>query len=136
VLLVVPVDGGDAARNAVTLIRRVPASSKIVLVRVGNARADDWRHDAHAISEAAGRDIDFLPTPLPHSPAIVEAHAVGGSVWALRRRGKTHAFLDGAEILASLVWSRVVPGRTMPPPPPSNAVPFIEGWDDEGDDGS
>ncbi len=136
VILVVPLDGADAARNAVTLLRRVPASSEIVLVRVGTADVDEWRHDANAISEAAGRALTFLPNPLPHSPAIAEAHAVGGSVWALPRRGRTHRFLDGVEIIASVAWSRIAPGRAMPPPPPSKSLPFIEGWDDEDGDAS
>ena len=136
VILVVPLDGADAARNAVTLLRRVPASSEIVLVRVGAADVDEWRHDANAISEAAGRNLTFLPNPLPHSPAIADAHAVGGSVWALPRRGRTHRFLDGVEIIASVAWSRVAPGRAMPPPPPSKSLPFIEGWDDEDGDAS
>lgn len=133
VLLVVPLDGADAARNAVTLIRRVPVSSEIVLVRVGTADVEEWRHDANAISGAAGRDLTFLPNPLPYSPAVAQAHAVGGSVWALARRGRTHVFLDGVEIIASLAWNRTAPGRAMPSPPPSNSVTFIEGWDDDGD---
>lgn len=132
VLLITPLDGTDAARNLVTMLRSTPQNSDIILVRVGRADAEEWAHNAGAISDALGRHLEFLEQPLPKSALIAEAHNQGQSVWTLRRSGPTQIFLHGINALAQMVWERINPRRPWPaqlPPAPSAA--YVPGWDDE-----
>jgi cellulose biosynthesis protein BcsQ len=132
VLLITPLDGVDAARNLITMLGRTPPNSEVILVRVGRADAADWAQNAEAISDALERSLEFLPTPLPKSALVEQAHNLGRSVWTLQRSGSTLAFLQGVNSLAQMVWERFTPRRPWPaqlPPVPSAA--YVPGWDDE-----
>lgn len=132
VFLIAPLDGMDAARNLITMLRRTPQNSDIIMVRVGRADAEEWAQNADAISEALGRQLEFLPEPLPKSALIAEAHNQGHSVWTLRRSGPTQAFLRGINALAQMVWERINPRRPWPAQlPPASAAAYVPGWDDE-----
>ncbi len=133
IVLVVPLDGGDAARNAVTMLRGAPANIGIVLVRVGaDSDAAGWQAEAKAIAQAAGReDCRYVPDPLPPSPNVKAAHDAGTSVWTLPRRGRTRAFLSGIETLAAVAWEHAGIDRPMPPPPPAASLVYVPGWDDD-----
>lgn len=132
VLLITPLDGVDAARNLITMLGRTPPNSEIILVRVGRADAEEWAQNAGAIGEAVGRDLEFLPEPLPKSTLIEEAHNHGRSVWTLRRSGPTLAFLHGVNRLAQMVWERFTPRRPWPAQLPAVvSAAYVPGWDNE-----
>lgn len=130
VLLITPLDGVDAARNLLTMLRRTPQNSDIILVRVGRAEASEWAQNAGAISDALERQLEYLPEPLPKSSLIEEAHNQGRSVWTLRRSGPTLAFLHGIDTLAQMVWDRMIPRRPWPAQWPAvTSTAYVPGWD-------
>ena len=132
VVLVTPLDGVDAARNLVLMLRRTPPNTDIILIRFGRADPEQWAHNAEALGDALGRHLDYLEEPLPKSSLIAEAHNEGKSVWTLRRTGPTLNFLTGINTLAEMVWLRFLPRRPWPtqlPAAPSTA--YVPGWDDE-----
>jgi hypothetical protein len=132
VLLIATIDGADAARNLVTLLRGTPTSTDIILVRVQRAAPDEWGHDAGEIGEAARKEVRYLRTPLPAAAPVKGAHDAGRSVWELPRRGCTREYLKGIECLASVAWNRISPGTSLPPAPASGASSaYVPGWDDE-----
>lgn len=131
VLLIAPLDGTDAAKNLVVMLRSTPGNSDIALVRVGRMEPLEWAKDATAIGEAADRKVRFLSQPLPRSTPVAEAHNEGRSVWSLPRRGCTMEFLTGIEALAGVAWGRLGRSGAIPPMPPPAASVFVPGWDDE-----
>ena len=70
VLLIATVDGTDAARNLISMLKQTPKSSKIVLVKVKRDDPDAWAQNADAIGTAAKRDVTWLPSTLPQELAI------------------------------------------------------------------
>jgi len=132
VLLITPLDGVDAARNLITMLRRTPSNTEILLVRVGRADPDEWAQNVEGIEVALGRNVTYLPEPLARTKRIKEAHDEGKSVWTLRRTGPTLAFLSGIDSLAQTVWARFFPGRGWPALPAAAAsARYVRGWDDE-----
>ena len=132
VVLIAPVDGVDAARNLLTMLRRTPMNTHIILVRLGRADLAEWAHNAEQLEEALGRFVGYLSEPLPRTKRIHEAHNEGKSVWALRRTGRTVVYLSGMETLAQAMWGRMYPNRAWPALPPTAASsPYVPGWDDE-----
>lgn len=132
VLLITPLDGMDAARNLITMLRRTLQNSDIIMIRVGRADAGEWAQNADAISEALGRQLEFLEEPLPKSALIADAHNQGRSVWTLRRSGPTQTFLHGINALSQMIWERFNPRRPWPTQlPAAPATAYVPGWDDE-----
>lgn len=132
VLLITPLDGVDAARNLITMLRKTPHNSDIILVRVGRAEAADWAQNADAISATLDRHLEYLPESLPKSTLVEEAHNQGRSVWTLRRSGPTLAFLHGINTLAQMVWERMIPRRPWPAQWPAvTSAAYVPGWEHE-----
>lgn len=133
VLLVATVDGADAARNVLTMLKRTPSNSHIVLVRLGREDLDDWKQNVGVMEEVLGRSLDFFPEPLLKTKRIKEAHNDGESVWTLPRTGRsTVTFLSAIETFAKMVWERARPHHSWPDPPaPSSRAPYVSGWDDD-----
>ena len=132
VLLITPLDGTDAVRNLLPMLRRTPTNTNIILVKVGRADGDVWARNVEQIEEALGRSLAFLPEPLPRTKRIHEAHNEGQSVWTLRRTGSTLLFLSRIDALAQVMWGRINPHQPWPALPPSSAsAPYVPGWDDE-----
>jgi hypothetical protein len=132
VLLIATLDGTDAARNLITMLRRTPANTEIVLVRLGRQDPAEWVQNAGEIEKAAGRALGYVEAPLPRTRRIKAAHDEGRSVWTVRRSGRTLEFLDGVEELAHIAWHRLFSGRQWPTMPrlSSNAA-YVPGWDDD-----
>ena len=133
VFLVATTDGDDASQNLVSMLRRTPATSRVLLVRIHVADPAIWERDAGAIAQAAGlQDLLYLPGPLPPSFAAKEALDKGRSVWGLPRRDATQAFLEGVESVTAAGWSWLKPAHKLPPGPPApSGGAFISGWDNE-----
>lgn len=132
VLMVATVDGTDAARNLITMLRSTPQNTEIVLVKVHREDVDQWGSNAAAIEEASGRSMLYLPTPLPKAAPVSAAHDDGRSVWSLPRRGCTLEFLSGVDGLASMIWAKVSPKKSWPEmPSPGAASIHVAGWDDD-----
>lgn len=132
VLLVTPIDGVDAARNLITMLRLTPPNTDIVLVHFGQTDAEEWAANAEAIEQALQRRVQYLDEPLPRPKRIKKAHNEGRSVWTLPRTGLTLIFLSAVDSIAQMVWERLHLRRTWPMmPPASSSVPYVPGWDDE-----
>lgn len=132
VTMIATVDGTDAARNLITMLRQTPTNTRVILVAIGEGDAREWIKNARAIEAAAGRELGCLGQPLPRSPQVKDAHDEGKSVWSLRRAGRTLAFLNGVETLARIAWELCNDDEELPTmPPSSSAVPYVPGWDDE-----
>ena len=133
VLLVATVDGGDAARNVVTMLQRTPSNSQIVLVRLGREDPDDWRQNVGVMEEVLQRALDYYPEPLLKTRSIKQAHNSGESVWSLPRTGRsTVAFLSAADTFAKMAWERARPQHPWPAPPAASPrAPYVSGWDDD-----
>lgn len=131
VLLITPVDGADAARNLITMLKHTPANTDIVLVRIGREDEEDWAHNAEAIEQVLDRGLQYLEEPLPRSKSIKLAHDEGRSVWTLPRTGQTLEFLSSIDLLARMAWERMHPKQSWPKMPPAAAsAPYVPGWDD------
>jgi len=132
VFLITPLDGVDAARNLITMLRRTPSNTEILLVRVGRTDPDEWAQNVEGIQVALGRNVTYLSEPLARTKRIKEAHDEGQSVWTLRRTGSTLEFLSGINTLAQSIWMRFFPGRGWPAMPAATApARYVRGWDDE-----
>lgn len=133
VLLVATVDGGDAARNLITMLKRTPKNSDVVLVRLGREDPDDWKHNVGVMEEVLQRSLDYYPDPLLKTKRIKEAHNDGESVWTIPRTGRsTVAFLSAVDTFAKMAWERARPHQPWPPPPAASArAPYVSGWDDD-----
>jgi hypothetical protein len=132
VLLLTPVDGNDAARNLITMLRRTPDNTDIMLLPIGRTDSDEWTMNAATIEQVLGRSLQYLEEPLPESKSIKQAHDVGRSVWTLPRSGVTLDFLCGVDTLAQVAWARLNPRRAWPAmPSPSASAPYVPGWDDD-----
>lgn len=133
VFLIATVDGTDASRNLVAMLRSTPKNTEVALVRVQRTNTDEWREDVATIAEVAGRpDLIFLPEPLPKANPIAAAHNTGKSVWDLPRRGCTKEYLEGIESLAAKAWDRIHPDMDIPSMPPTrNTSVYVPGWDDD-----
>lgn len=133
VLLVATVDGADAARNLVTMLRRTPSNSDIILVRLGREDPDDWQQNVGVMEDVLQRSLEFYPEPLLKTRRIKEAHNNGESVWTLPRTGRsTVTFLSAIETFAQMAWQRVRPQYSWPAPPSASArAPYVSGWDDD-----
>ena len=129
VLLVTPIDGTDAARNLISMLRGVPSNSEIILAKVHRMDPVQWERDATAIEQAAGRAIQYLSSPLPRSAPVEAAHNNGRSVWALPRRGCTWEFLSAVDTLACSLWTKAFPKKPWPAMPPLKATAYVDGWD-------
>lgn len=133
VLLITPVDGTDSMRNLMTMLRRTPDNTEVVLVRIGRETPEKWAHDADVLEQVLGRPVQYLAEPLPKSKPVKMAHDGGRSVWTLARRGRTGAFLRGVDALAQAAWRRLRPKRPGPMrvPPSASSTLFVPGWDDD-----
>ena len=132
VLLLTPVDGTDAARNLLTMLRRTPENTEIMLIHIGRTDPNDWMFNAAAVEQALGRSLQYLEEPLPKARSIKQAHDAGRSVWALPRSGVTWRFLSGVETLAQMAWARLNSHRAWPASlPPQYSSPYVPGWDDD-----
>lgn len=133
VLLIAPVDGKDALRNLVAILRRTPANSAIVLVKMGRSDADTWGENVEHVEQALGRSVMYLGSPLPRTKAIHRAHNEGQSVWAVRRTEGTASFLEGIDALAQVMWRRLHETKPWPTalPAATALAPYVQGWDDE-----
>lgn len=131
VTMVVPLDGEDAIRNAVTMLRQTPANTGVVLVRVNDDDDDSWLVSAEAIEQAAGRVVDYHSEALPRSKSIAEAHNNQSSVWSLRRAGPTKRFLEAVDSIAHAFSQRLSPRVTWLRPPSPSSGAFIQGWDSD-----
>lgn len=133
VLLITPVDGTDSMRNLVTMLRRTPDNTEIVLVRIGRETPENWAHDAGVMQQVLGHALHYLAEPLPRSKPVKMAHDGGRSVWTLARRGHTGTFLRGVDALAQAAWGRIRPKRPWPmmSPPSASSSLFVPGWDDD-----
>jgi hypothetical protein len=133
VLLVATVDGADAARNIVTMLKRTPSNSDIVMVRLGREDPDDWRQNVGVMEDVLQRSLQFFPEPLLKTRRIKEAHNSGESVWTLPRTGRSTAtFLSAVETFAQMAWLRARPHHPWPAPPSaSSRAPYVSGWDDD-----
>jgi cellulose biosynthesis protein BcsQ len=133
VLLVATVDGADAARNIVTMLKRTPSNSDIVMVRLGREDPDDWRQNVGVMEDVLQRSLQFFPEPLLKTRRIKEAHNSGESVWTLPRTGRSTAiFLSAVETFAQMAWQRARPHHPWPAPPAaSSRAPYVSGWDDD-----
>ena len=133
VLLVATVDGADAARNVLTMLKRTPSNSDIVLVRLGREDPDDWKQNVSVMEDVLKRSLDFFPEPLLKTKRIKEAHNDGESVWTLPRTGRsTVTFLSAIETFARMAFERARPSHPWPAPPaPSSRAPYVSGWDDD-----
>lgn len=132
VLLMAIIDGVDAAKNLVMMLRDTPANTEVMLVKVQGGDPDEWARNAWAIGQAVGRQLDYVDTPLPRVDAIKAAHDDRKSVWTLSRRGKVLEFVSIVDSMAKLVWERT--GRTYawPALPSTGAsAPHIRFWDDD-----
>ncbi len=133
VLLVATVDGADAARNIVTMLKRTPSNSDIIMVRLGREDPDDWQHNVGVMEQVLQRSLDFFPEPLLKSKRIKEAHNSGESIWTLPRTGRsTVTFLSAVETFAQMAWQRARPHHPWPAPPAASVrAPYVYGWDDD-----
>lgn len=133
VLLVSPMDSMDAVRNAVTMLRRTPPNTDVVLVKYHRQPHAEWKRTVDDIEEAANiSDLRYLIDPIPQSKPIRQAHDEGRSVWTLPRRGNTKAFLDAVETLATLFWEKTFPGQQLPDLPRRQAAfVHVPGWSDD-----
>lgn len=133
VLLVATVDGGDAARNVVTMLKRTPSNSDVVMVRLGREDPDDWRQNVGVMEDLLQRSLDYYPEPLLKTRRIKEAHNDGESVWSLPRTGRsTIVFLSAIDTFAKMAWERARPNHPWPAPPAaSSRAPYVSGWDDD-----
>ena len=134
VLLVATVDGADAARNIVTMLKRTPSNSDIIMVRLGREDPDDWQQNVNVMEEVLQRSLDLFPEPLLKSKRIKEAHNSGESVWTIPRTGrKTATFLSAVETFARMAWERAHPHHSWPAPPAAPpGAPYVSDW--EGDE--
>ena len=132
VLLVATVDGADAARNLITMLKRTPSNSDIILVRLGSENADDWKQNVGVMEEVLKRSLDYFPEPLLKSKRIKEAHNSGESVWSIPRTGrKTATFLSAVETFAQMAWQRAHPNHPWSAPPASSdRAPYVSAWED------
>lgn len=133
VLLVATLDGGDAARNLITMLKRTPSNTEIILARLGREDPDDWKQNVEAMEQVLQRSLDFFPEPLLKTKRIKSAHNDGESVWSLPRTGRsTVTFLSAIETFAKMAWERARPRHSWPSPPaPSSRAPYVSGWDDD-----
>lgn len=132
VTLVATVDGTDAARNLITLLRGTPPNTDVILVKVHRMDPEEWARDALAIEKASGGSMRYLANPLPKAGPVSAAHDEGRSVWTLPRRGCTLEFLSGVDILASLLWEKVSPKKPWLAMPSAGASSIhVQGWDDD-----
>ena len=133
VLLVATVDGADAARNLITMLKRTPSNSDVILVRLGREDADDWKQNVGVMEQVLQRSLDFFPEPLLKTKRIKEAHNSGESVWTLPRTGRsTVTFLSAVETFAQMAWQRARPHYPWPAPPAASPLaPYVSGWDDD-----
>lgn len=132
VLLIATVDGLDAARNLITLLKRTPANTDIILVRVGRADPEQWAQNVEALEEAVGRSMSYMNEPLPRSKHIERAHNERVSVWTLPRRGRVLQFVGTVETLAKAAFGRIPTQNVWPDPPEAEtAAVFVSGWDDD-----
>ena len=135
VLLIATVDGTDAARNLISMLKQTPKSSKIVLVKVKRDDPDAWAQNVDAIGTAAKREVTWLQPTLPLATPIRDAHDEGRSVWALPRRGCTLECLQGFDILAQHIWSKLGRKTTWPPMPSlAKTSIHVPGWDQDDDE--
>ena len=136
VLLIATVDGTDAARNLISMLKQTPKSSKVVLVKVKRDAPDNWAQSVEAIGTAAKREPTWLQPTLPLAAPIREAHDEGRSVWALPRRGCTLECLQGFDILANHIWTTSLGRKSTWPSMPSLAKTSIHvpGWDQDDDE--
>ena len=134
VFLVAPVDGTDAARNLVTLLRGTPKNTTVVLAKYHRMDPQEWAQSVQAINAAAkmGNNLFFLPDPIPAAKPIRSAHDDGTSVWDLPRRGNTKEFLDAVESVVATAWKQFFsrqPLLTMPRRRGGDA--YVQGWSDD-----
>ena len=75
VLLIVTMDGADAARNATLMLQKTPKNTEIVLIKVQRMDNEEWKNDVDTIATVVGRsDILFLKESLPKAEPIARAH--------------------------------------------------------------
>jgi cellulose biosynthesis protein BcsQ len=130
VLMLATVDGTDAARNLVSMLRVTPPNSKVVLIKVKRDDPSTWAQNVNAIEKAAGREVTWLKPTLPLATPIRDAHNDGRSVWTLPRRGCTLECLDGFDILAQHIWTSMGRKGAWPPmPSPAKSAVHVAGWD-------
>jgi len=77
-LVVVPVFDADSTRNNVAALLAAPASCQIALVKTGSKlSASAWSREVGVISDAIGRDVQFVARSLRAHASVAEAHAEG-----------------------------------------------------------
>lgn len=135
VSVVIPVDGPDAALNALYLLRQRSPRSYYLLVPILDVDVDMVAEvAARANKEWPGGKVEYYGETVPASPTVRRAHAERVSVWDMaprRRAGTLVAFLDLAYEVAEVLWGQV---RTDPMPVlPARGGGLYEpeGWSDE-----
>jgi hypothetical protein len=135
VLLVAPIDGTDAARNLISMLRGTPKSSEVILVKYHHLDKKSWKKVVEAIAKASGvKDLRYVSDPVPPARPIRDAHDDGVSVWDLPRRGNTGLFLGAVETISSHAWQRVFSETALPNMPRRQASDaYVQGWSDDED---
>lgn len=132
--LVSVVDGIDAVRNLIAMLRPTPENTKIIVTKVRKLDVGQWLKVVEYLDAQLTQEINYIENPLPESKAVEEAHNDGVSVWTLARRGATKGFLDGIETLARTFWEDVYPDRAFPDIPPLKArTVTFKGWGEDED---
>lgn len=125
-------DGSDATRNLVTVLKKTPKNTKIILVKVQARPSDPWAEEAAIIAAQVDRkESKFIPNPIPPSAKIKEALDNKTSVWSLSRQGNTKIFLACVESLSHEIWRGVAGDKAFPAMPSSNKAIYIQGWDQD-----
>ena len=132
--LVSLVDGIDAVRNLIAMLRPTPKNTKIIVTKVRKLDVEQWLKVVEYLDEQLTQEVNYVGEPLPESKAVEEAHNDAVSVWTLARRGATKGFLDGIETLARTFWQDVYPDRAFPDIPPLKArTVTFKGWGEDED---
>lgn len=132
--LVSLVDGIDAVRNLIAMLRPTPKNTKIIITKVRKLDVEQWLEVINYLETQLKQDFNYIREPLPEAKPVEAAHNDGASVWTLARRGATKGFLDGIETMARTFWEDVYPDRAFPDIPSLKArTVTFKGWNEDED---